>query len=118
MAFQCKAGLGRTGTLIGAYLVWKYGFTASEAIAFMRIVRPGCVVGPQQQFMYCKQLEWCKWAAVDEMRRNQVTSALATTSIVTPATPPAENEENEPMTVVPTTIITITAWLRSLLLTR
>jgi len=109
MLFQCKAGLGRTGTLIGAYLVWKYGFTASEAIAFMRIVRPGCVVGPQQQFMYCKQLEWCKWAAVDEMRRNHVASALATTSIVTPATPPAENEENEPMTIVPTTIITITA---------
>ena len=60
---QCKAGLGRTGTLIGAYLTWKYGFTAHEAIAFMRIVRPGTVVGPQQQYMYVKQMDWVRWAA-------------------------------------------------------
>jgi cell division cycle 14 len=35
-------------------------FTGSEAIAFMCIVRPGCIVGPQQQFMYVKQLKWVK----------------------------------------------------------
>jgi protein-tyrosine phosphatase len=35
-------------TSTAAYLIWKYGFTANEAIAFMRIIRPGCVVGPQQ----------------------------------------------------------------------
>jgi hypothetical protein len=41
VAVHCKAGLGRTGCLIGAYLIYKFGFTAVEVIAFMRILRPG-----------------------------------------------------------------------------
>jgi Dual specificity phosphatase, catalytic domain len=50
-AVHCKAGLGRTGTCIGAYLMKHYGFTAKEVIAWMRICRPGCVIGPQQHYL-------------------------------------------------------------------
>lgn len=69
----------------------------------MRIVRPGSVVGPQQQFMYIKQTEWLKWAAVDELRRAeaQAAAAIAASSIVTPATPPADPEDDDPMDLIP-----------------
>ena len=51
VAVHCKAGLGRTGTMASAYLMHKYHFTAKESIAWIRIVRPGSIVGPQQHYL-------------------------------------------------------------------
>ena len=48
---HCKADLGRTGTLIGFYIMKHYKFTASEVISWLRICRPGSVIGPQQNFL-------------------------------------------------------------------
>lgn len=45
------AGLGRTGSLIGAYIIKHYRFTAREAIAWLRFCRPGSVIGHQQEWM-------------------------------------------------------------------
>ena len=61
VAVHCKAGLGRTGCLIGAYLIYTHGFTASECIAYMRMIRPGMVVGPQQHWLYLHQNEFRDW---------------------------------------------------------
>ena len=45
------AGLGRTGTLIGCYLMKHYRFTAGETLGWIRTCRPGSVIGPQQSYL-------------------------------------------------------------------
>ncbi len=76
IAIHCKSGLARTGTLIAVWLilfrvpscptfppcimatlnprvnrpVWQ-NFLACEAIAWVRLVRPGSIIGPQHAFL-------------------------------------------------------------------
>ncbi|KAN0122419.1 phosphatases II [Hyaloscypha variabilis] len=67
IAVHCKAGLGRTGCLIGAYLIYRYGFTANEIIAFMRFMRPGMVVGPQQHWLHLNQGTFREWWVEEQL---------------------------------------------------
>jgi len=67
IAVHCKAGLGRTGTLIGCYLMKHFKLTAAETIAWTRIARPGSVLGQQQSFLQDKQLEM--WSQGESYRR-------------------------------------------------
>ncbi|EGD93245.1 tyrosine-protein phosphatase [Trichophyton mentagrophytes] len=79
IAIHCKAGLGRTGCLIGAYLIYRYGFTANEIIAFMRFMRPGMVVGPQQHWLHLNQGSFREWWFEDQLKEKL--------SLPTPTTP-------------------------------
>lgn len=67
IAVHCKAGLGRTGSLIGCYIMKHYRFTAAETIAWIRICRPGSIIGNQQFWM--SKMESRMWAKGDAERR-------------------------------------------------
>ena len=79
VAVHGQEGLGRTGTLVAAHLMATHGFSAREAIGWMRMVRPGSVVGPQQQFL-CRLGE-----ALDDCGSDPCAVLEAAMSLLAPA---------------------------------
>lgn len=73
IAVHCKAGLGRTGTCIACYLMKHYRFTAAEAIGWLRVCRPGSIIGPQQH--YLEEMEQVMWRQGDAYRQEKVREA-------------------------------------------
>jgi atypical dual specificity phosphatase len=57
VGFHCKAGLGRTGTMLAAQLVWE-GSEAGAALAQVRHIEPGWVQSDRQERFLCEFHDW------------------------------------------------------------
>lgn len=77
---HCKAGLGRTGTLIGLYLMKHFNVPAPALIGWMRLCRPGMVLGSQQFFLCKMQAEMFREGYKVKLSKGVPSSLLTTMS--------------------------------------
>ena len=76
VAFHCKAGLGRTGTMLAAQLIWE-GMDARSALGRVRTVEPGWVQSEKQLQFLSRYEQWLRrtqpqgsgWQARDEQTK-------------------------------------------------
>jgi len=91
---HCRGGIGRTGTLIGCYLMKHFHFTANEVIAYLRLVRPGSVSSLQHYYLKSVEADLLKMESYEDihlpspnsevMRRSNIQKLLSDVGIAAP----------------------------------
>eukprot|EP00111_Clytia_hemisphaerica_P020891 TCONS_00061609-protein len=66
IAVHCHAGLGRTATMIGSYMLKHFNFNARAVCGWLKVCRRGSVMGPQHFFLDKYQAE------LENIKRNMV----------------------------------------------
>ncbi|CEF64823.1 Cdc14 [Strongyloides ratti] len=80
IAVHCKSGLGRTGTLIVCYMMWKFKIKAEACIAWLRLARPGSVLTVQAAWLI-KMYPLIATLTIEDIENNNV-GKLKTTSTI------------------------------------
>lgn len=80
IAIHCKAGLGRTGSLIALYWMKHYGFPAAAFIGWIRICRPGSILGPQQHYLNEMEEEMIELGG-SEKKRDELVDGMSKMSL-------------------------------------
>ena len=81
VAVHCKAGLGRTGVLIACYMMKHFNFSAREAISWIRICRPGSIIGPQQHYLCEVEMQMKQEGQDYRARKDMIQSPIRAASI-------------------------------------
>ncbi len=68
-------------------MIYRHGFTANEVIAYMRFMRPGMVVGPQQHWLHLNQGQFREWYLEDQWKAKMEPSKPTTPRGVSAKTP-------------------------------
>ena len=92
IAIHCKAGLGRTGTLCACYIIKNFGFDGDESIGWIRICRPGSIIGPQQKYVL-------KFAELFQRTKTEKSAPP------TPTPPTPDKDDKTPQIHTPTKIL-------------
>jgi atypical dual specificity phosphatase len=58
LAVHCKAGLGRTGAVLAAWLIREGGLTAEDSMGRLRRIEPGFIQSKvQEDFLHCYEAD-------------------------------------------------------------
>lgn len=76
-AVAVHCGMGGQGTLVALWMMRNEEFSAGEAMGFVRVMRPGCVVGKQQKLL--QQLDGATWIGNAPAKLEHASSFLSKT---------------------------------------